>query len=153
MKKYKFRLDLVAMSLLCFILSFATSCKNDEMLFVEPNKTLAGTWHISEASRNQTDLIDAFDFSQFRISFVENNGVNSYTIENQVPFLVSKNGTWTLDDPKYPNLLTLKQGSSTDSVATVFEFPIINGKRAIRLTCSPGCADIVYAYTLEQDSI
>jgi hypothetical protein len=111
----------------------------------EPVKNIAGTWGITDVTRNGTDLTSGFDFSQFRIVFTD----STYTIDSLVPFIVTHNGKWAFNDPQYPFTLIF---TPTDSpgVSTPFLFPVANGVRNIVLTFSPGCPSNTYQYTLQK---
>jgi len=115
----------------------------------ESVKELNGTWRIIRASRNGTDISTLFDFSKFKLQF---NSDNTYKIENYLPFLVKLDGTWSLDDPHYPFNLVFKENGSVDPMVSGFNYPIVNGKRQISLSFSPGCHSNIYTYVLEEVS-
>ncbi|MBP1652313.1 MAG: hypothetical protein H6Q26_2470 [Bacteroidetes bacterium] len=133
-------------SLLCLLLF---SCKTEEISPVgEAPKNISGSWKILKATRNGTDITNAFDFTQFRVKF---DSTGNYTIVNRVPFLVNVNGTYVLDDPAYPFRITFTpQGGS--AVATPFNYITTAGVRQLNLTFVPGCELNVYIYTLEKDN-
>jgi len=137
-----------------FALICTTSCVQQEDLVAESTKSLEGNWHIAKVVQNSNDLTGLFDFSNFKIKFLKDPaGVQTYTIENPVPFAVNANGVWSLDDPTYPHNFILRENNSTVSKTIKFSFPIVNGKRNIRFLFNPGCTSVNYIYTLEQDSI
>ena len=111
----------------------------------EPVKNIAGTWGITDVTRNGTDLTSGFVFSQFRIVFTD----STYTIDSLVPFIVTHNGKWAFNDPQYPFSLIFTPTDSP-SVSTPFLFPVVNGVRNIVLTFSPGCPSNTYQYTLQK---
>ena len=125
------------------------SCQTEEVTRVEALKNIEGSWKIVSASRNGTDLTDRIDFSQFRLNFIDNS---TYTIENKLPFLISKNGTWSLDDPAYPFVITFTGEGSETPVSTNFDYPVVEGNRQINLKFSPGCSANSYQYTFEKVS-
>ncbi|OMP79359.1 DUF5004 domain-containing protein [[Flexibacter] sp. ATCC 35208] len=133
-------------SLLCLLLF---SCKTEEISPVgEAPKNISGSWKILNATRNGTDITNAFDFTQFRVKF---DSTGNYTIVNRVPFLVNANGTYVLDDPAYPFRITFTpQGGS--AVATPFNYITTAGVRQLNLTFVPGCELNAYIYTLEKDN-
>lgn len=133
-------------SLLCLLLF---SCKIEEISPVgEAPKNISGSWKILKATRNGTDITNAFDFTQFRVKF---DSTGNYTIVNRVPFLVNTNGTYSLDDPAYPFRITFTpQGGS--AVATSFNYITTAGVRQLNLTFVPGCELNAYIYTLEKDN-
>ncbi len=85
-------------------------CKRKEILVPEQAKDIAGEWRIVKAMRNGIDITTLTDFTQFRIRF---NADQQYTIENPLPFIVSKNGSCAIDDPKYPFRITFSQTGGT----------------------------------------
>jgi len=129
-----------------------SSCKTENIKPVsEPVKDLTGTWRIIQATRNGTNLLPLVDssyinFSKFSIVF---NGSN-YSLVNPLPFIVSANGTYSLDNPQYPFVITFKQSGSTTPVSTAFTYPIVNGIRVLTLVFSPGCPQNSYSYSLEK---
>jgi hypothetical protein len=139
-------------TLLLLVLSILiwTSCKTENIKPVsEPVKDLTGTWRIVQATRNGTNLLPLVDssyinFNKFSIVF---NGAN-YTLLNALPFIVSNNGTYSLDNPEYPFTITFKQAGSTTPISTAFTYPIVNGVRVLTLVFSPGCPQNSYSYSL-----
>jgi hypothetical protein len=122
------------------------SCKRKEILVPEQAKDIAGEWRITKAMRNGIDITTLTDFTQFRIRFTADQ---QYTIENPLPFIVSKNGSYAIDDPKYPFRITFSQTGGT-AVSSSFTYPVVNGKRNMNFSFSPGCAANTYLYTLER---
>jgi hypothetical protein len=149
MKKFHKIASLLILSLGLLI---GVSCKTENITPVaEPVKNLTGTWKIVAATRNGTNLLPLVDtsyinFSKFSIVF---NGSN-YTLNNPLPFIVSANGTYSLDNPQYPFVITFKQSGSSTSVSTAFTYPIVNGVRVLTLVFSPGCPQNTYSYSLEK---
>lgn len=122
------------------------ACKTEKIAApTESVKTISGTWKITDATRNGTDLTTRFNFSNFTITFTD----SAYTISNPVPFIVSKNGTWQFDDPNYPFKVNF---TATDSAAKVSNllYPVVNGQRNMVITFSPGCELNTYQYTLQK---
>ena len=123
-----------------------TSCKTEKIVPVkEPLKDITGNWQVIKATRNGTDLTSLVDFTQFRLNFSS----NSYTLLNQLPFLVNKNGAFSLDDPQYPFKITFT-ATGGQPVSTAFTYPIVNGKRQLSITFSPGCANNTYVYVFQK---
>lgn len=137
---------LLLITAICYLLA---SCKVEEIAPVaEAPKNIAGSWKITKAMRNGTDITTAFDFTQFRVQF---DSTGKYTILHRVPFLVSTDGTFALDDPAYPFKITLTpQGGS--AVSTPFNYVTKAGVRQLNLSFKPGCELNSYIYTLEQDN-
>ncbi|MEV4886776.1 DUF5004 domain-containing protein [Chitinophaga ginsengisegetis] len=133
--------------LMPILVLFINSCHRNEILVPEPVKDIAGEWRIVKAVRNGVDITTLTDFTKFRIRFTTDL---QYTIENPLPFVVSKNGSYALDDPKYPFRISFSQTGISNPVSTTFTYPVVNGKRNINFTFSPGCAANTYDYTLER---
>lgn len=136
----------------CTILCFMCSCsllEDEKPVYTESNKNLDGTWKIVKAYRNEVDITGLMDFTNFRLSF---NQDNTYKIENYLPFIVNKDGVWRLDDPQYPFRLSFTAEGSQDALETTISYPIVSGQRQIGLTFSPGCKNNNYTYILEKTS-
>ena len=138
--------------LVLFSMLVWASCKTDKIAPVaEPTKDLTGTWKIVAATRNGTNLLPLVDsatinFNKFSLVFSGGN----YTIANPLPFLVSQNGTYALDNPQFPFQITFKPTGSTTPVATAFTYPIVNGVRVLTIVFSPGCPQNTYSYSFEK---
>lgn len=141
--KSRFQICLL-MPLLILLIS---SCHRDEIAVPEQVKDIAGEWRIIKAVRNGVDITTLTDFTKFRIKFTSDL---QYTIENPLPFVVSKNGSYALDDPKYPFRINFSQTGVGNPVSTTFTYPVVNGKRNMNFTFSPGCTANTYLYTLER---
>ncbi len=128
------------------MLIFSLSCKKETVTIPdEPLKSIEGNWKIIKALRNGTDLTNRFDFSKFRISFTD----KSYAVSNAVPFLVSKDGEWSFDDPVYPFKMSfVEQGKQP--VTSTIQYPVVKGVRNIIISFSPGCTLNTYQYTLQK---
>ncbi|BAU52932.1 DUF5004 domain-containing protein [Mucilaginibacter gotjawali] len=125
-----------------------TSCKMERIAPVtESKKDLTGTWKVVQATRNGTNLLPIYDFTQFSIKFDATTG--NYNLLNPVPFIVGADGKFSLDDPQYPYKLTFTATGGA-AVATAFNYPIINGTRQIIMTFSPGCSQNTYVFTLSK---
>jgi|GEM_PF-1953149 len=123
------------------------SCKKEQTgVNAEAVKTIAGTWKIAGVVRNGVDITAHFDFTRFSIRFNENG---TYTMEHQVPFVVLKDGTWSLDDAAHPLHISFVQNGSSETFTNEFDYPVVNGVRRIILKGSPGCATNTYQYALE----
>jgi hypothetical protein len=128
------------------VLLAASSCKTEKVLpQQEALKDINGSWRVIKATRNGTDLSTLVDLSQFRINF---DGTG-YKLENKLPFIVTQDGAYSLDDPQYPFKITFTAAGGTP-VSTGFTYPVINGKRQLSLTFSPGCANNSYIYVLQK---
>ncbi len=121
------------------------SCKVEEIMTEEAVKDVKGSWRIAKATRNGADITDKFDFSGFGITF---NADGSYQLQQPIPFIVSVAGTYALDDPRYPFQIAFEQEGTDGTVDSEFEYPILDGQRALTLTFHPGCASNTYRYTL-----
>lgn len=129
-----------------FLLFFINSCtKESTKSPSEPDKNIMGTWKISGVMRNGVDITSFFDFTSFSIEFKENG---TYVINNPVPFVVSKNGSWSLDDPMHPLRISFSQSGSAETFTNEFNYPVVGESRRIILTGSPGCSLNTYQYSL-----
>lgn len=129
-----------------------SSCKVDKSRIVtETTKDINGTWKIIDVKQNGVDLTgsNGLDLSQFSISFQN----NAYTLVNPLPFIVYTSGTFSLNDPQVPTLITFTATGGKPVIST-FDYPIVSGTRNIRLTFSanPGCTDNTYIYTLQKSN-
>jgi len=146
------KLNMLSLLLITLSLLVCTSCKKDVINpATESVKDLSGTWRIVKASRNGTDLIALADtniinFNKFSITFKS----GSYTLSNLLPFIVTQNGTYALDNPQYPFQITFNQTGASTPVATAFTYPIVNGVRVLTLIFSPGCPQNSYSYSLQK---
>ncbi|PWV49113.1 DUF5004 domain-containing protein [Chitinophaga sp. S165] len=129
------------------LLMIISACKQQEIAVPEQVKDLSGEWRIVKAVRNGVDITTLTDFTQFRLSF---NKENQYSIEHPLPFVVNKNGSYALDDPKYPLRITFSQTGTDAPVSSSFAYPVVAGKRNLVFTFSPGCTSNTYLYTLEK---
>ncbi len=129
-----------------FMLLISNACKKETPIIPpEPTKSINGNWKIIKALRNGTDLTSRFNFNNFRISFTD----STYALSNPVPFIVSKDGTWSFDDPVYPFRMTFKTAGGADAGSTI-QYPVVKGVRNIVISFSPGCTKNTYQYTLQQ---
>ncbi|WP_295799064.1 DUF5004 domain-containing protein [Mucilaginibacter sp.] len=133
--------------LLLFFAAMAfASCKVEHLTPAKESvKDISGDWVVISATRNGTDLMSLIDFSQFKLSFKD----GKYTLVNRLPFLVSKDGAYSLDDPQYPFKISFT-ATGSPAVATAFTYPIVNGVRQLTLTFSPGCPNNTYVYTFKK---
>jgi hypothetical protein len=143
MKNYH---NIKTMLLLLVVVFMAASCKTEKVLPKrEALKDISGNWQVIKATRNGTDLTGLVDFSQFRIQF--DNG--TYKLISKLPFIVTRDGAFALDDPEYPFKITFTAAGDLP-ISTAFTYPIVNGKRQLTLTFSPGCKNNSYVYVLQQ---
>lgn len=110
---------------------------------IESVKDLSGTWKILKATRNGQDITNMMDFSQFRLN-LESDG--AYTIDHYLPFLVQNNGQWAVDDPQFPFKLIFTESGAAAPLTSELYYPVVEGKRQINLTFSPGCHSNSYTY-------
>ena len=132
--------------LILLMMMIFASCKVERLSPVaESTKDITGDWTVIAATRNGTDLTSTIDFSQFKVSFKD----GKYTLINKLPFLVSKDGSYSFDDPQYPFKISFT-ATGSPAVATAFTYPIVNGIRQLTLTFSPGCPGNTYVYTFKK---
>ncbi|GHE35715.1 DUF5004 domain-containing protein [Sphingobacterium griseoflavum] len=140
-------LTIARVSVLLLICLFF-SCKSQEEFIPETPKEITGVWRISKAVRNGADITEKFNFNDFRVDFKSDG---TYQLSQPIPFIVSTNGTYTLDDPQYPFEIKFDETSTGYSVSSLFEYPIVQGKRQLSLTFHTGCNTNSYTYTLIAD--
>ena len=134
--------------LICtFFISCDTFKDNEFSNNIESIKNLDGVWQLKTVSRNGIDITNTMDFSQFRLNL---NIDGSYTLENYLPFAVKKDGTWRVDDPQYPFNLIFRENNSNTDVTIGLNYPIVNGKRIISISLSPGCSNNTYIYEFDK---
>lgn len=130
------------------LISISAGCEKEEVPYlVGTQRNIEGSWKISQALMNGDDLTPWGDFSEFRLRI---QGDNTYVLENQIPFMVDKNGTWSFDDPVFPSEISFTVEGSSTPVTSRFVFPIVGGKRMINVTFSAGCSANKYEYTFER---
>jgi hypothetical protein len=135
-------------ALTCMVCSCSDFKDSTDYNIEEQDKQLSGSWRISKATRNGLDITRLMDFSQFEITFNEDQ---TYTIENYLPFLVRENGTWEIDNPKFPSQIAFTENGAAGKVST-FEYVIVGGERQMILTFVPGYKTNSYVYTFERSS-
>ncbi len=147
MKKYKVSYNgLIAIAM--GVILTCVSCKTEQEIYLEGTpRNIEGAWRVSKASRNGTDLTPYFRFDDFRLHILSDA---AYEIENPLPFLVSKGGSWTFDDPTFPGEISFTEEGGTAPATSAFLYPIVGGRRMISISFSPGCSANTYEYTLER---
>lgn len=136
--------------LLLSVLLLAGACeafKEDAPVYAEPVKNIEGKWQLMGVVRNGTDISQKMDFSTFRL-FLNND--HTYTMQGHLPFMVRSNGQWQVDDVEYPHHITFRESGSPMDVTSEMKYPVVDGKRRISLTFSPGCVSNVYTWTFEK---
>lgn len=111
----------------------------------EAQKNLSGVWKLQNVTRNDVDITQDMDFTQFALH-MEDDG--TYHIENYLPFVVSQDGTWATDDAQFPFRLTFTENGAQQGTQIDINYPIVNGERSLSITLSPGCSSNTYTYTL-----
>lgn len=114
----------------------------------EAMKDMSGTWRLKSVTRNGINITQQMDFSQFRMVL---NADGTYAIRNYLPFVVKRNGTWRVNDPQHPMLLSLKEYGEAESIDLDFNYPVVDGSRALSITLSPGCHTNSYVYSFYRD--
>lgn len=126
-----------------------SSCEEEASLLKDESvKDIAGTWKIVSLTRNGEDLTQRIDLSKFRLVF---NADGTYAMQDKMAFVTDKPGTYKLGDPQYPfSLVLTPQGQEETKIK--FQFPVIEGKRQLSLTLSPGCASNTYQYNFAREN-
>lgn len=133
----------------CVAMASCSTFSSDEDSYKasEPLKDLSGTWTIETASRNGIDITEAYDFSKFQLHL---NADGTFKMDNYLPFVVKKDGTWSTDDAQHPFHLTFKEGGETEGTTVELKYPIVNGERSLSIGLSPGCYTNTYVYTMKR---
>ena len=133
--------------LACFVF---VSCKDEVGTTItdESVKDITGTWKIISLTRNGEQLAQRMDLSKFKITFKSDG---TYILEDKMAFPVSDAGAYKLGDPQYPFSLVLTQ-QNQPAQNIKFQFPVIEGKRQLSLTFSPGCSGNTYQYNFVREN-
>ncbi len=140
---------LMALSAFVLLINSCDFFDEETKVYKEESKSIVGSWKIIKASRNEIDITSMMDFDNFRVNFYDDG---TYSIDNYLPFVVSKNGKYNLDDPEYPFHIQFMQDGDSQQTETSLVFPIVNAERQIGLTFSPGCKSNTYTYILQRET-
>lgn len=115
----------------------------------EVNLDVSGNWQVISASRNGVDITTLLEFTRFKLNLNENG---MFTIENYLPFVTKEtSGKWAIDDPVFPFRLSFYDSNGSNEIVATLNYPVVEGKRRIMLTFSPGCASNTYSYIFEKN--
>ncbi len=125
------------------------SCKDElgNIRKEEAEKDITGNWKVIQLTRNGEDLSKRLALDNFKIDF---NADGTYTIADNLPFVVSGSGKYRLDDPQYPFNVVLSPTEGKEEVVLKFQFPVVKGKRQLSLVMSLGCSSNTYQYDCER---
>jgi hypothetical protein len=134
--------------------ALATSCStfsddSNPYEVSESAKNLSGTWKLQTVTRNGIDITKSMDFTRFQLQLKDDG---TYSIQNYLPFVVSGEGKWAVNDPQHPMQLSFQENGTSEAVNLGFSYPVVNGQRSISITLSPGCHSNVYVYTLYRET-
>ncbi|EDM36965.1 hypothetical protein PBAL39_18864 [Pedobacter sp. BAL39] len=135
---------------LLFAVLTIASCKSEiaDTITDETVKDISGTWKVVSLTRNGESLTQRIDLSKFKVIFKSDG---TYTLEDKLAFAVSDPGTYNLNDPQYPySLILTPTGKDAEKIS--FQYPIIEGKRQLSLTISPGCTGNIYQYNFVKEN-
>lgn len=139
---------------LALIILMAAGCRVDIPVVPEPVKDINGDWKIVQVIRNRVDITQKVKLDDFRLEFQsdpsgQNGGTGTYKITRGAPFVVNGDGSWKLNDPVYPFVLSFSPASDpAENVDLNFSFLIIKGAYQIKLVLKPGCQSNTYEYYL-----
>lgn len=149
----KYKIKIYALALIASGLAVACDSYKDvdgTRSYEEIEKNLAGVWQLSEITRNGVEITNQMDCGQFKLHLEENG---RYTLENRLPFPVSEDGVWKIDDPRHPFMISFKEDDVLgDPVEIEIQYPIVNGKRQLSITHSPGCESNNYIYVFVESN-
>lgn len=125
------------------------SCKDElgNIPTKEIEKDITGNWKVTQLTRNGENLSKRLKLENFKIDFKADG---TYSIADDLPFVVSGSGKYRLDDPQYPFSVVLSPAAGKDEVVLKFQFPVVNGKRQLSLVMSLGCSSNTYQYDCER---
>jgi len=115
----------------------------------EAMKDMSGVWRLKTVTRNGVEITKQMDFSKFRLH-LNTDGKNR--IENYLPFVVSNDGTWAVNDPQHPMQLSFKENGAAEGIDLDFNYPMSDGSRSLSITLSPGCPANSYVYMLYREN-
>lgn len=149
--KYKFKIYALAVVAAITAVSCDSYKDTDNIgRIVEADKNLAGVWQLAAVTRNGVEITNQMNCGQFKLRLEENG---RYMLENRLPFPVSDDGVWEVDDPAHPFMITFKEDDVYgEPVAVDILFPIVDGKRQLSITHSPGCESNNYIYVFVESN-
>lgn len=126
-----------------------SSCKDElgNIRTEEAEKDITGNWKVIQLTRNGENLSKRLKLEDLKIDF---NADGTYSIADDLPFVVSGSGKYRLDDPQYPFSVVLSPTEGKEEVVLKFLFPVVNGKRQLSLVMSLGCSSNTYQYDCER---
>lgn len=128
-----------------------SSCEDEmsKILTEEPVKDITGNWKVVQLTRNGEDLSKRIALENLHIHFKADG---TYTVSEELPFVVNDPGIYTLNDPQYPFSLILKpEGEATD-IPVRLQFPVVKGERQLSLLFSLGCSSNSYQFNFERQN-
>ncbi|KKX50878.1 DUF5004 domain-containing protein [Sphingobacterium sp. IITKGP-BTPF85] len=102
---------------------------------------------VVELTRNGEDVGKRMDLTNFKINF---NADGTYTLADQLPFIVAAPGKYVFNDPQFPFSLILTPDDEKKDIPLKFQFPVKAGKRQLSLTFSLGCSSNTYQFNFER---
>ena len=93
------------------------------------------------------DITKEMDFTQFALHM---NSDGTFHIDNYLPFVVERDGVWSIDDARHPQRITFQETGVQGDVQADFSYPIVEGRRSLSINLSPGCDKNKYTYTMER---
>lgn len=125
----------------------AFSDSTDPYAATEALKDLSGVWKLKSVVRNDVDITKEMDFTQFALHM---NSDGTFHIDNYLPFVVERDGVWSIDDARHPQRITFQETGVQGDVQADFSYPIVEGRRSLSINLSPGCDKNKYTYTMER---
>lgn len=113
----------------------------------ETVKDVTGRWQVVQLTRNGEDLSKRLDLTDYYIQF---NADGTYTLSEELPFVVHSSGSYSLSDPRYPFAVLLQPEGSLEDATVKFQFPVVKGERQMVLTLSLGCSSSSYQFSFER---
>lgn len=126
---------------------------------------LAGTWKLTKVVQTDLesqrkgfpyaveDITTLFDYATLQLTFNLNNGApGNFTINNgsAPPITSITTGTWSVDNVKTPQVITLKNGTVTETLALGGYVNAVNSKLKVKITRADAATDkLLIAYDYE----
>jgi hypothetical protein len=168
MKKIKINLLMAFLG----VTALVWSCRPDEPAPIgDPvNKieTLNGTWSLSKVVQvdndavkkgfpnQRLDITDLYSYQDFKLTFQldanGNPGAFSTTPGNAPEIITVASGTWSVDDPAAPVVVTLQNGSNQAALEFTTYNGLLNNKLSLKLVRRDGEKALVsYEYEFEKN--
>ena len=132
------------------LIALFMSCEDKPELnpegFTEFGVDISGSWKINQVLQNDIDITNFFDFQSFSLQMnYENGQPSTFSLSDfSGPFsLKQNNGTWSFDDPIYPQKINFSDGTILD-----IKGGVLSKGNQMTIETSLGCSSNTYTYLL-----